>query len=151
MDDNTPALETTPTTPEDQLAHLTHETEALHAQLAEVEQSHATEREAERALTAAGAIDLDISTPLIVAAIAAAKIDENTDRAKAATKAVAELKARKPFLFAASASPRIAGAMAPTPRASASTQPTREQLAEQARTTGDRGALLRYLKSRRAA
>lgn len=150
MSDNTPDLETQLHTAEDHAQQLASETEELRTRLEQTQQSYAVERE----LAAAGAIDMEIATALIAASLAGTKREDanNTpDPATRASKAVAELKARKPFLFAATIARRIAGAMAPAPRIVSPPLPTREQLADQARSTGDRGALMRYLKSRRAA
>lgn len=90
----------------------------------------------ERELRGAEALDLETARMLTEAALAGA---DEPDVAGA----VAELKRRKPFLFA---SERPAGAM------SGHVRPTdeRQRLAEDARATGDRGALLRYLRARRA-
>ncbi len=117
----------------------------LESRLAESEKSLAASREAlgtaerrreiERELSRLGAIDLETTALLTEAALAGA---EKPD-AKAA---IAALKRSKPFLFRA---PVRASAM------SAAVEPTSglESAAAAARESGDRRALLRYLRMRR--
>ena len=92
----------------------------------------------DRALAAAGALDLETARLLC----------EHQPDADV-TEVVRELRRRKPFLFASpQGSARRQSAMSPlAPPARAETL---EDLAEQAKRSGDRGTLLRYLKTRRA-
>jgi hypothetical protein len=151
--DPEPATQTRPPTVhgEQRLQALLEEAESeiadLEARVAELEgalaaaELSAAERERgraiERELTRAGAIDLEAAGLLLHAAIG------DTPDADIAA-AVRDLKGRKPFLFA------------PAPRAtSASMGPADAgdelgDMATSARGTGDRAALLRYLRRRRA-
>lgn len=115
----------------------------LEARVAELESElEAARQEArlealERTLADAGVIDRETASMLLSAALA-----ENPDANP--NDAVRDLRARKPFLFA-DASKRPNAAMAPG-------LPPDElgDLAGKARTSGDRAALLRYLRRRRA-
>lgn len=103
-------------------------------------------RAVERALLEADAIDLETATLLTEAAVTA-RSDTQTPATDADIgAAVADLRRRKPFLFARR-TPRT-GTMAPKPaNPNANTLAlTRDQAA-----AGDRSALLRYLKLRRSA
>lgn len=99
----------------------------------------ATERkhQTERALIKAGAIDLETAALLTEAAVC--------DMPEADVQAaVAELKRRKPFLFKqASRASAMSGAVDQS-------EPSVELAAGEARTTGDRKALLKYLRIKRA-
>jgi len=100
-------------------------------------------RSIERALLEADAIDLETATLLTEAAVAkAATSPTDAD----VTSAVTDLRRRKPFLFARRA-PR-SSSMAPKP---ANPNADRLALTREQATTGDRSALLRYLKLRRSA
>lgn len=97
----------------------------------------------ERALLQADAIDLETATLLTEAAVSNAAVPP-TDADVAS--AVTDLRRRKPFLFARR-TPRTA-TMAPKP---ANPNADRLALTREQATTGDRSALLRYLKLRRSA
>ena len=100
----------------------------------------ATERkhQTERALTRVGAIDLE--TALLLTEAAVCDMPEADVQA-----AVAELKRRKPFLFKQT---RAASAMSSA--IDPSEPSTIELAAGDARVTGDRKALLKYLRIKRA-
>lgn len=118
----------------------------LRLKLAETEQLLSQAREAldaaerkhtiERELWSQGALDVETATLLTEAAIAGMPKPD-------ARAAVAELKRRKPFLFRAP-SP-AASAMSPHAPAANSL----DQAAADARSSGDRRALLRYLRLKR--
>ena len=96
--------------------------------------------EIERALTAAGAIDLEITTPLVEQVVGNM---EEPD----IVKAVREVRAGKSFLFRTTAgggvrSESMAGQAGPAGA-------TLGDLASDARASGDRTDLLRYLRARR--
>jgi hypothetical protein len=97
-------------------------------------------RSIERQLSEEGAIDLETASLLTEAAVAGM---EKPDLAKA----VRELKTRKPFLFRTY--PRRS-AMSGTPGEPGGDTAPLEHAAAAARDSGDRNALLRYLRLRRA-
>lgn len=121
---------------------------APHERIAELEQELAqatadlrSERrraEVDRALADAGALDLETARLLC----------ERQPDADVAD-VVRDLRRRKPFLFG---TPHDRGPRqsAMSPHAPAPRGETPEDLAEQARRSGDRGTLLRYLRTRRA-
>jgi len=118
----------------------------LQSRISELERTlDAVERrhEIDLALIDADAVDLESARLLTEAAVTAM-----TDRD--VKSAIADLRKRKPFLFRArpAAPPSPAGAMssAPPPRAQ---RDSMESAADDAARTGDRRALLRYLKARR--
>ncbi len=129
----------------------------LEARVAELESELAGAREAldaserrgeiERRLTEAEAIDLETARLLTEAAVSAM---EEPDVALA----VEDLRRRKPFLFAGDRSggarPRSASALSPAREhgTNGSGEALRE-LADEARSSGDRRALLQYLRQRR--
>lgn len=104
-----------------------------------------TRRQAiERELGGAGAVDLETALMLVEAALGAL---EDPDAPEAVGLAVRHVRSRKPFLFAPAA---------PRPAPGVAMSPTDERpedrlgaLASGARASGDRGALLRYLRQRR--
>ncbi len=102
------------------------------AELTATERRHALQRE----LVQAGALDLDVAAFLAEAAVAG---QEKPDIAGA----IADVRRRKPYLFRAA--PR-SGVMGP---GGAEPPAPLEDAAAAARTTGDRRALLRYLRLRR--
>jgi hypothetical protein len=117
----------------------------LEAKLAETERTLAESREAldaaerkreiERELSRQGAIDLETAAMLTEAAVA------SMDR-KDAKAAIADLKRSKPFLFRPPVrTSAMSGAVEP--------ESGIEQAAAAARESGDRRALLRYLRMRR--
>jgi hypothetical protein len=114
------------------------ETEQFLAQAREAldaaERKHAIERE----LWAQGALDVETAALLTEAAVAGLSAPD-------ARAAVADLKRRKPFLFRTP--PSAAGAMA----GHAAAAGTLDQAAADARDSGDRRALLRYLRLKRSA
>lgn len=119
------------------LAEARKELDALKAALDAAERRRAIER----ALLEADAIDLETASLLTESAVAGAPAP-----GAAIAGAVADLKRRKPFLFARRA-PRSA-TMAPRGA------PASDPLAlsrEHAAATGDRASLLRYLRLRRTA
>lgn len=103
-------------------------------------------REIESAVAAAGAIDVEIAALLVEAAL-------KRDPDKPLGVIIAELRRRKPLVFRSAGEAGIlsavaGGAMAAAPREG----PPGAALAglmEEARRSGDRGALLRYLRARR--
>jgi hypothetical protein len=142
---NTTSTATTtpgPETPEARLAGIQRElesTQRLLTQAREALDASERRRSLERQLSEEGAIDLETATLLTEAAVAG--MDE-PDLARA----VRELKARKPFLFRAA--PRRS-VMSGTPTDPGDASPL-EDAAAAARESGDRHALLRYLRLRRA-
>ncbi|MBL8745920.1 MAG: hypothetical protein JNK58_06135 [Phycisphaerae bacterium] len=125
------------------------EAESLRARLNESESALAAAREALDAAERRHRIDLlliesetvDLESARLLTEMAASQMP---DRDVAAV--VGELKRRKPFLFRGRRSGVMTGAaMSP---ASSPGDPA-EQAAEEAVRTGDRGALLRYLRARR--
>jgi hypothetical protein len=129
----TPAPET------DLQARLT-QTEQLLAQAREALDASERRRQIERHLLDEHALDLDTAALLTEAAVTA--MHPADIRA-----AVADLKRRKPFLFRPHA-PRHAGAMG---TASPTAADPLHTAAAHARDTGDRRALLSYLRLRRGA
>jgi len=128
------------------------------ARLAELEAALASARgaldAAERrhsvdlALIGADAIDLEATRPLVESVLSAAPSGADPSAV------VADLKRRKPFLFRQRAVTRGAGggggSGAASSAAPASTAPAPlETAARQAASSGDRAALLRYLRARR--
>ena len=112
------------------------ETERLLAQAREALDASERKRQIERELSQEGAIDLETAAMLTEAAVAGMpKADVRA--------AVAELRKRKPFLFRA-APARASGVMG----GQAPADPLSDAAAA-ARDSGDRRALLRYLRLRR--
>ena len=114
----------------------------LTASLAQAQQAATTSerrREIDAQLTQAQAIDLESTRLLTEAAIAQSPAPD-------IPKAIADLKKRKSFLF------RPARPQASAMSATGKPAPHDElaQIAEHARTTGDKRALLQYLRARRA-
>lgn len=95
----------------------------------------------ERELGAAGVIDAEAGAILAGAAVSSAEGGTPFDPAPV----VAELKRRRPYLFAEGA-PRASAMSGAIPPASPDTL---ARAAEEARASGDRGALLKYLRMRR--
>ena len=130
-----------PTTPDAQLA-------ALEAKLAETEKQLAAARAATDAAERRRQIDREIAqseaidheTAALLTEAAVASMPEPDVR-----RAVRELRARKPFLFRT----HKPSAQSPAQREPAA-HADLKQAAEDARTSGDRGLLLRYLRLRRA-
>ncbi len=119
---------------EAQLADLRAQLDATRRQAADADRA----RELQRLLVQARALDLDAATLLIQRDIA------DTPEPDLAA-AVRDLRRRKPHLFRPAALPTsMSPRLAP---AGAGDNP--EELAELAATTGDRRALLRYLRARR--
>ncbi|MDX2148400.1 MAG: hypothetical protein SFZ23_12840 [Planctomycetota bacterium] len=99
-------------------------------------------RQLERELSSAGAVDLDAARLLVEAQL-------DTGGATVDARAlVAALRDRKPHLFGATQS-RRASAMAPAARVQGSPIEMLDDLAAEARASGDRSLLLRYLRARR--
>ncbi|MDX2116298.1 MAG: hypothetical protein SFZ24_11865 [Planctomycetota bacterium] len=133
------------------LATASARAEALAARVAELERTLAETREAldsaerrhriDLALIEAQTVDLE-SARLLTEMTVSAMPEPDVERA------VAELRARKPFLFRQSrrhpGAAVVASAREPGPDAV-------ERAADEAARTGDRGALLRYLRARRGA
>ncbi len=125
---------TPPTTP--YLAAKLAETESLLAQAREALDASERKRQIERELLQESAIDLETASMLTEAAVAGmAKADVRA--------AIADLRKRKPFLFRA-APPRTSSVMGGHSPA----DPLADAAAA-ARDTGDRRALLKYLRLRR--
>jgi hypothetical protein len=111
-------------------------TQALLARAREALDASERRRSIERQLTEQGAIDLETASLLTEAAVAGM---DTPDLARA----VGELKRRKPFLFRSVPHRSVmAGEIG--------AEPALEHAAAAARESGDRGALLRYLRLRRA-
>lgn len=115
------------------------QTEELLAQAREALGAAERKRTIDRELASQGALDLETAALLTEAAVAA---NPQADIAAA----VADLKRRKPFLFAR---PRRASAMAGA--APPDDSAPLDAAAAEARTTGDRRYLLRYLRLKRTA
>jgi len=120
------------------------ELEALAAELArklEMAQSESAaaerKRQVEKALSDTGAIDLETASMLLEGALGGAGTPDIAG-------AVADLRRRKPFLFGAGAR-----ASAMSGLASAPAESSLSTIADEARATGDRHALLRYLRLKR--
>jgi hypothetical protein len=105
-----------------------------------VTRRHAIERE----VGGLGAVDLETALMLVEAALGAM---EDPDAPEAVTLAVRDVRSRKPFLFAP-AGPRPVPGVAMSP-VDERTEDRLGALASGARASGDRGALLRYLRQRR--
>lgn len=121
-------------------AELAAENEMLRGRVAELESALAgVERrfELERALSDAGVIDLE--TALAVA-------DGRVASGEAVPSIVSELVASKPFLFRVARSP---GRGSASGGAAVGSESSLSGLADEARKTGDRRALTRYLRKRR--
>lgn len=127
----------------DRIAELEHEVTSLRAELANVraEAERAARRaEIERELAAAGAIDLEITTPLVEDVLGGM---EEPDVAKA----VREVRGGKGFLFRGVGGGGVLSEAMAGERAAAGTG--LDDLAGDARDSGDRSDLLRYLRARR--
>lgn len=161
-------------------AHPANEIESLHAQLREARQRlERSERQhaIDRALHGCGVIDLEVGRTLVEEALTRVPANGTTpsDPSTAITGIVAQLRTRKPYLFrsgggerrprpgiaanpitnpfnaAAGGPPPVAPASAPESALAPGTYTAGlESLARQARDSGDRRALLRYLEARRA-
>ncbi|MBX3379611.1 MAG: hypothetical protein KF805_05925 [Phycisphaeraceae bacterium] len=135
---------------ESKLAALEAESQSLRTQLDQTHAALAQEkqsREIDRALASAGAIDPEVASLLLASMLATQTGDPTTP--PDITALVQTMRAQKPFLFESALPPRpIPSAMSPA----ITTTPTDSlhDLAVQARTTGDRRALLAYLRARRA-
>jgi hypothetical protein len=97
-------------------------------------------REIDRALADAGAVDGETAALVLESMLSAGSAAD-------VPTLVDELRSRKPFLFAPGPAP-IPSAMSPAIRATATEDLA--GLAEEARVSGDRRTLLRYLRARRA-
>jgi hypothetical protein len=126
-----------PNTPPDLSAKLT-ETESLLARAREALDASERKRQIERELFAENALDVETAAMLTEAVVAG--MDKADVRA-----AVADLRKRKPFLFRAT-TPRTSSVMG----GHAQSDPLADAAAA-ARDSGDRRALLKYLRLRRNA
>jgi hypothetical protein len=134
------AVQDDPGSDGDAAEELAAENEALRARVVELESALAgVERrfELERALMDAGVIDLETAL-----AVAATRVDSELGPAAV----VSELLATKPFLFRVTR-PSVRGSASGGSSSGSASSLT--SLAEEARTTGDRRALTRYLRRRR--
>ena len=130
----------TSATCEERVEALEAENEALRGQVSELESAlGAMEHrfELERALTDAGVVDLET-------ALAVVEVEPGGDAATA----VSELIRAKPFLFRATSSRPVGSAVS---GGAARDSGSLSGLAEEARRSGDRRALTRYLRKRRGA
>ena len=128
---------------EARVAELESEVSRLESALAEAEAASSgaeLKRRIDRELASARAIDLETAALLTEAAVAG--LDDPDVAA-----AVAELRRRKPFLFGRGFGATAMGAIGDGGGADGELA----DLAEQAKTTGDKRALLRYLRLRRGA
>jgi small-conductance mechanosensitive channel len=126
---------------ESRITELEAQVADLTQQLADAQAQHAADQQRRGLLdelTAQQSIDPDTALVLLTAAL-------QNNPAADASQAVRELRARKPHLFAAVTPPHASSVMAP---ATAPLDPL-ISLADTARRTNDRSALLRYLRSRR--
>jgi hypothetical protein len=127
---------------------LSAEIDALRAQLETTSRTH----EVRALLERAGALDVDAARAVLDARLADAPSGEPVDLSAA----VDDLKRALPFLFVASELPapapvsRTRSAMSAAPEPSARAFDDLDAALELASTTGDRAALLRYLRLRRA-
>lgn len=126
---------------ETRLAQLEFESQSLREALARERQS----REIDRALTSAGAIDTEVASLMLASMLD--KPDANSSSPDIPS-LVATLRTAKPFLFESAISPRSQAPSAMSPAISASPADTLSDLAEQARSLGDRRSLLTYLRAR---
>jgi len=120
------------------------EIEALRARLAGVERTRAMDA----LLTDAGALDVDAARAVLDARLAQSPADASVDLASS----VQDLKRALPFLFATapSAPPPAPRPSAMSPALSIAPADDLDAALELAATSGDRAALLRYLRLRRA-
>lgn len=118
----------------EELAQANERIAALEAQLSDASQGH----ELERLLIEAGAIDLETA-----AVLAERRMAETGVTAEEAVRALVNAKG---YLFRSVSRPRYASAVSGAPGRSAGAL---EDLAIEARETGDRRAVLRYLRRRR--
>jgi len=141
---DTPPPHAPPNSPADTTPDLRAELRKARIALAQSE----VRRHAQRLLLEARTIDLDAATLLIESALkpASGNDSESAPDDKAIAKAVEDLRRRKPVLFRAPGGGGGGGAMSPHIQKSA-TPPT--ELLQHAATTGDRNALIRYLRARR--
>ncbi len=112
----------------------------LETQLITLNHTH----EIDRALIAASPVDLESAR-----AVARSQIKEGDDVGRA----IQALKAAKPFLFTPAGnapSPRSSPSVMTPASEPASARDTTQALADEARTTGDRRALLAYLRARKS-
>lgn len=121
---------------EAELAALRVELAASRADAARADRRASIERE----LTAAGAIDLEITTPLVEQVVSAMDTPE-------VRKAVRQVVRDKPFLFRSLPGGGVSSEAMAGERASGGA--SLEEMASEARSSGDRGDLLRYLRARR--
>jgi len=132
---------------EEQLEALRARVAELEAQLAERDELLAGQAQAfavERSLTQAGVIDLEAATLL-----AAAELERDPERG--VDDAVAELKSARPWLFRRGSVRKAAAAPSSTMGAAPAAAAQLAGAAEEAAISGDRRALLRYLRMRRGA
>jgi hypothetical protein len=139
MDTPTPTPTPTDTTLQSRIDDLERTLTEARASLDAVERRHAIDL----ALLEADAADLESARLLTEVAVTAMP----TRDIKAA---VADLRARKPFLFRARANSNPpAAAMSSAPSARSALRSDADSAADEAARTGDRRALLRYLRARR--
>lgn len=144
---------TPPATPEDRVTALESRVTELVGTLARTREAlDAAERRHQIDLALVEADAVDIETARLLTEVAVSQMDDRD-----VALAVRELRQRKPFLFKDAAKPgsrpplrttRHFGAMGAHPGAAATVPPLRA-FANEAAATGDRGALLRYLRARR--
>lgn len=117
--------------------------------LSQVQADLAREKQArvvDRALAGAGVIDTEVAS-LMLDSMLASRPDAGTNIAPL----IEELRTTKPFLFESSLPVRPAAPSVMSAAIPATPADSLNDLAEQARATGDRRSLLRYLRARRAS
>ncbi|MBX3388075.1 MAG: hypothetical protein KF691_01325 [Phycisphaeraceae bacterium] len=126
---------------ETRLAQLEFESQSLREALAREQQARAIDR----ALTSAGAIDTEVASLMLASMLE--KPDAKAD-APDIQLLIETLRASKPFLFESALSTRPSVPSAMSPAISTSPADSLSDLAEQARSRGDRRSLLTYLRAR---
>lgn len=120
----------------------------LRTKLSEAQTNLAREKQArvvDRALAGAGVIDAEVAS-LMLDSMLASRPDAGTNIAPL----IEELRTTKPFLFESGLPARTAAPSVMSAAISTTPADSLNDLAEQARATGDRRSLLRYLRARRA-
>lgn len=120
-----------------------------HNKLSQIESDLAREKQArliDRSLAGAGVIDTEVAS-LMLDSMLASRPDAGTNIGPL----IDELRAKKPFLFESALPMRSApAASAMSPAIATTPSDTLSDLANEARATGDRRSLIRYLRARRA-
>lgn len=131
---------------ESKLAQLEADAQSLRNQLDQAHASIAQEKQAraiDRALSSAGAIDTEVASLML-----ASMLDKPGADAPDIGALVESLRTSKPFLFESALPSRPQAPSAMSPAINTSQADSLADLAEQARSRGDRRSLLNYLRAR---